>query len=83
MKKSILFTALMLVGTLSFAGNSLPSSESSLDFDECTVSTTETVEAGDQSHTITVTNTASTCFGAWSANQDEIKQFKEGVQPAE
>ena len=83
MKKSLLFTALMLVGTLSFAGNSLTSDNNSLEFDTCTITTSEEVVSNGQTNTVTVTNTANTCFEAWSANQDEIEAFKEGVKPAQ
>lgn len=52
-------------------------------FDVCTVTTTATIVDGyGETNQVSVTNTANTCFEAWSANQDEINAMREGLKPA-
>lgn len=71
----------MLIGTFAFASSSIEVNENSLD--ACTITTTETVDdANGSSHEVSVTNTGRTCYEAWKANQNELKEFKEGIEPA-
>lgn len=82
--KNVFFTlAFMLVGTFTFASSNIEVNENVESIDSCTITTTTTVDdANGDSHEVAVTNTGRTCFDAWSANQDEIKEFKEGIEPA-
>ena len=83
MKNVFFALAFMLIGSLTFASSNIEVKENLDLLDVCTVTTTTTIVDGyGETNQISVTNTANTCFEAWSANQDEIKEMKKGLEGA-
>ena len=89
--KNIFFAfAFLLVSSFSFASSNINKIDLKSDISlrnnlvgTCTVSTTRTINSGDgNSYTVTVTNTRNTCYEAWSANEEELNNFENGVKPA-
>jgi hypothetical protein len=84
MKNLFLALAFMLVSSISFGKNNVIPKLASADLYVCTVTTTTTIVDGyGESNQVSVTNTANDCFSAWSANQDEIKKMKKGLEGAQ
>lgn len=81
--KNLFLGVCMLAGTAMFATNSVETKTIATEDFACTISTSTTIsDSNGDSHQVTVTNTGRTCFDAWSKNQDEIKEFKDGIEPA-
>lgn len=77
------FFALSFIVISSFGFAEISTNTKMDSFDVCTVTTTATIVDGyGETNQVSVTNTANTCFEAWSANQDEIKEMKEGLKGA-
>ena len=75
--------AFTLITSFGFASSNIEIKENLDMLYVCTITTTTTVNTGDgNSYEVSVTNTANTCFEAWSANQSEIEEFTQGVTPA-
>lgn len=84
MKNVFFALAFTLIGSLTFASSNVEVNENLDLLYVCTVTTTTTIVDGyGETNQVSVTNTANTCFQAWSANQDEINEMKKGLKGAQ